>query len=177
MKTVLKGLLFCFIIHQGILAGPNDSDWIQLFNGENLDGWDFKIRYQDMNVDPNNTFHVEDGIFKVDYSNYTNFNGEPFGHIFYDTPYSYYLLSVEYQFVGDQVPGGPGWAFENNGLMLHGQNAESMGTDQNFPMSIEVQLLALPALPFFITVRRTLGIVSERLLIPLITWIGFPWKC
>jgi hypothetical protein len=43
--------------------------------------------------------------------------------------------------VDEQVKGGPGWAFRNNGLMIHGQSAESMEFDQDFPVSIEVQLL------------------------------------
>ena len=47
-----------------------------------------------------------------------------------------YLLRVEYRFVGDQIDGGPGWAFRNSGLMLHGQPAASMGRDQKFPASI-----------------------------------------
>jgi hypothetical protein len=48
---------------------------------------------------------------------------------------------VEYRFVGEQVKNGPGWAFRNNGLMLHGQPASTMELDQDFPVSIEVQLL------------------------------------
>jgi hypothetical protein len=48
---------------------------------------------------------------------------------------------VEYRFVDEQVAGGPGWAIRNNGLMLHGQTAASMELDQDFPTSIEVQLL------------------------------------
>ena len=49
------------------------------------------------------------------------------------------ILKVSY--VGDQVPGGPGWAFRNSGIMIHSQSPESMGKDQNFPVSIEVQTL------------------------------------
>lgn len=36
----------------------------------------------------NQTFRVEDGILKVDYSRYAAFDGE-FGHIFYKTPFSH----------------------------------------------------------------------------------------
>jgi len=48
---------------------------------------------------------------------------------------------VEYRFIGEQCPGGPGWAFRNSGIMIHGQPAESMRKEQDFPISIEVQLL------------------------------------
>ena len=57
------------------------------------------------------------------------------------TPFSNYVLRVEYRFVGKQTPGGPGWAFRNSGMMLHCQPPESMGKAQDFPVSIEVQLL------------------------------------
>jgi hypothetical protein len=66
---------------------------------------------------------------------------ERFGHLFFDEPFSHYRLRVEYRFVGEQLPDGPGWAFRNSGLMLHGQTPESMELGQDFPASIEVQLL------------------------------------
>jgi hypothetical protein len=50
-------------------------------------------------------------------------------------------MRLEYRFVGEQCPGGPGWAFRNSGIMAHGQSPESMKKDQDFPDSIEVQLL------------------------------------
>jgi imidazolonepropionase-like amidohydrolase len=77
---------------------------------------------------------------KVSYDVYDNFNNK-FGHIFYKENFSHYLIRVEYRFVGDQVAGGPGWAFRNSGIMVHGQSAESMQRNQDFPISIEVQLL------------------------------------
>ena len=43
--------------------------------------------------------------------------------------------------MGEQVAGGPSWALRNSGIMVHGQTPESMTKDQNFPISIEVQLL------------------------------------
>ena len=86
------------------------------------------------------TFRAEDGVIKVSYDRYTKFEGE-FGHLFYKHPFSAYKLRVEYRFVGEQVPGGPGWAFRNSGVMIHCQPPETMGKDQEFPVSIEVQFL------------------------------------
>ncbi|MCA9269953.1 MAG: DUF1080 domain-containing protein, partial [Planctomycetales bacterium] len=57
------------------------------------------------------------------------------------TPFSNYIIRVEYRFTGEQCAGGPGWAFRNSGIMVHGQTPESMTKDQDFPVSIEVQLL------------------------------------
>ena len=50
-------------------------------------------------------------------------------------------MVVEYRFVGDQIKDGPGWATRNSGMMLHGQSPESMALDQDFPISMEAQLL------------------------------------
>lgn len=128
-----------------------DSEWIQLFNGRDLEGWTPKIRGHELGDNYAETFRVKDGILSVSYDQYQpadfrSMDGqadrfEKFGHLFYEKPFSDYLLKVEYRFVGDQVPNGPGWAFRNNGLMLHGQDPTKMDRDQDFPVSIEVQLL------------------------------------
>ena len=116
------------------------EEWIQLFNGKNLDGWTPKIRRHEAGENFNNTFRVEDGLLKVSYDKYEKFN-ETFGHLFYEKEFSHYVLRVEYRFVGEQCPGGPGWALRNSGMMLHGEAPAGMAKDQDFPASIEVQIL------------------------------------
>jgi len=116
------------------------DDWIQLFNGQNLDGWTVKIKGFQAGDNFGNTFRVNDGVMQVGYESYKKFDRR-FGHIFYKEPFSNYIIRVEYRFIGEQVPEGPGWAIRNSGIMLHGQSADSMGKDQDFPVSIEVQLL------------------------------------
>jgi hypothetical protein len=122
------------------ITDSETEEWIELFNGENLDGWDLKIAGYELNDNFANTFRVEDGLMKVRYDGYDSFN-EEFGHIFYEEPFSYYRLIVEYRFVGEQLENGPAWAFRNNGIMFHSQPAETMNLDQDFPDSIEFQLL------------------------------------
>lgn len=119
---------------------PDKKEWIKLFNGRDLTGWDVKVAGYDLNDNFGNTFRVEDGVMKVGYEKYDKFNNR-FGHIFYKDKFSYYLIAVEYRFVGDQAPGGAGWATRNSGIMVHCQSAKSMGKNQDFPISIEVQLL------------------------------------
>lgn len=116
------------------------QDWIQLFNGRDLEGWIPKITGYEVGVNFGNTFRVENGVLEVAYDQYNEF-GNRFGHLFYHRSFSYYVLAAEYRFVGEQVPGGPDWALRNSGLMIHGQPAETMLKDQDFPISIEVQLL------------------------------------
>lgn len=118
----------------------DSGEWIQLFNGKDLEGWTPKVKGYALGENYANTFRVEDGAIKVAYDQYTGFD-RTFGHLFFNGEFSHYLLRVEYRFVGDQVPGGPGWAFRNCGIMFHGQSPESMDKDQDFPVSIEVQLL------------------------------------
>lgn len=117
-----------------------DENWIQLFNGKDLDDWQIKFTGYELGYNLNNTFRVENGLLRVRYDDWDEWDGQ-FGHIFYNGEFSHYRLRVEYRFVDEQVKGGPGWAFRNNGLMLHGQSAGSMEVDQDFPVSIEVQLL------------------------------------
>ena len=116
------------------------GQWVQLFNGTNLDGWTPKITGYPLGTNFANTFRVEDGLLKVSYSGYTNFTGQ-FGHLFWKEKLSNYVLRVEYRFVGKQTPGGPGWAFRNSGVMIHGEDPRGMDLNQDFPTSIEVQLL------------------------------------
>jgi len=118
----------------------DQQEWQQLFNGKNLDGWDIKIRGNDLNDNFGQTFRVEDGKMVVRYDQYDDFKRK-YGHIFYKGDFSYYRIAVEYRFVGEQAPKGEGWAWRNSGIMVHGQTAASMGKDQDFPASIEVQLL------------------------------------
>ncbi len=118
-----------------------DKDsWISLFNGRDLTGWTPKFAGFEPGVNYKNTFRVEDGVLKVSYDEYETFSSE-FGHLFYKDSYSQYRIRVEYRFVGEQTPGGPAWGFRNSGIMIHGQAPESMTRGQNFPVSIEVQLL------------------------------------
>ena len=127
----------------GAQGAPAAKDWIQLFNKRDLTGWDIKFKGHPLNDNFNNTFRVENGMLEVRYDRWTGFNGE-FGHIFYKRPFSYYVVAAEYRFVGEQVTGaGPknAWAIRNNGIMVHSQSAASMGRDQDFPISLEVQLL------------------------------------
>ncbi len=121
-------------------ANASAQEWVSLFNGKDLTGWTPKIRGEKLGEDSRKTFRVENGVIKVAYDNYDQF-GERFGHLFYDKPFSNYVLRIEYRFVGDQCKGGPGWATRNSGVMLHCQDPKTMTVDQDFPVSLEAQFL------------------------------------
>lgn len=122
-------------------TNDNSFEWIDLLSENNLDDWTVKITGYDVGDNYANTFRMENGILKVRYdSGYDSFENR-FGHLFYKDTFSHYILQLEYRFVGEQCPGAPGWAYRNSGIMLHGQSPESMTIDQDFPASIEFQLL------------------------------------
>ncbi|MCA1561197.1 MAG: DUF1080 domain-containing protein [Acidobacteria bacterium] len=140
--------LVCLLcVSASVLGSPqpkaDPKDWIQLFNGRDLKDWSIKFSHHDLGENVNDTFRVEDGLLKVRYDKWPTFDDQ-FGHMFYREPFSYYLLAAEYRFVGDQVRTARtdlGWAVRNNGLMLHSPDPKTMLKDQDFPISIEVQLL------------------------------------
>jgi hypothetical protein len=122
-------------------SASNDEDWIQLFNGRDLGGWTPKLSKHVLGDNYANTFRVEAGVLKVSYDGYDSFDSR-FGHLFYEKPFSYYRLVIEYRFVGEQAPHGPGsWALRNSGVMLHSQDPRTMTLMQDFPISIEAQFL------------------------------------
>lgn len=121
-------------------AEEKPNQWIQLFNGKDLADWTIKIKGYELGENYANTFRVEDGMMRVSYDGYDNFD-ERYGHIFYKEEFSNYKMRVEYRIYGKQCDGGAGWAYRNSGIMIHGQTPESMELMQDFPTSIEVQLL------------------------------------
>jgi len=128
-----------------IQTPPPDADgFVPIFNGKDLSGWTIKIAGEKLGENYKDTFVVEDGILKVKYDNYETFNGK-FGHIFYDTPYSHYVLRMDYRFmVEGQCPDSPKYTWINSGIMLHSQSPQSMTLEQEFPSSIEAQTLGVP---------------------------------
>jgi hypothetical protein len=145
MKSMLifLGLLLTFLLVGACAEAPVEQEkelWISLFNGKDLTGWIPKFAGREVGENYKNTFRVEEGLLKVDYNEYETFQGE-FGHLFYRESFSHYRIRVEYRILGEQTTGGPAWGYKNSGIMVHGQSPEGMALDQNFPVSIEVQLL------------------------------------
>lgn len=143
-RPVLRLLASALAAAAPLIGAAQDADqapeWLELFNGVNLDGWTPKIRYHAPGDNFGDTFRVEDGLLTVSYDQYESFDGR-FGHLFYDQPFSHYRLRLEYRFIGEQAAGGPDWAIRNSGAMLHSQPPETMPDAQDFPISVEFQLL------------------------------------
>lgn len=125
----------------GHATHTSEPQWVSLFNGKDLTGWSPKIQGFEYGNNYAHTFRVQDHKIVVSYSDFPGkFEGH-FGHLFYAHPYSNYILKLDYHFMGSQLPDGPGWAFKNSGIMIHCQDPKTMGLNQDFPVSAEVQLL------------------------------------
>ncbi|RIV25570.1 DUF1080 domain-containing protein [Fibrisoma montanum] len=142
LSSFITGLvLVCVLVTTSLAQKPADRrDWIQLFNGKDLTGWDIKITGQPLNDNYKNTFRVEDGILRIAYDQYQTFDGK-YGHLYYNKPFSHYIVRFTYRFVGNQTPGGAAWNVRNSGVMVHSQSAKSLSMKQDFPVSLEIQLL------------------------------------
>ena len=149
LAFLLAAFLAAFLLAPLVGCGPATSvtqsdqeqeDWISLFDGETLDGWTAKITGRESGDNFGDTFRAVGGAIRVAYDAYDRFDSD-FGVLFYERPFSYYRLRLEYRFTGSQLEGGPDWATRNSGIMVHSQSPETMVRDQNFPISIEVQLL------------------------------------
>jgi hypothetical protein len=139
MKYILS-LIFVTLILTCEAQKKSTEHWETMFNGKDLKGWTVKIRNYPAGENWGNTFRVEDGKLVVRYDAYPSFDAR-FGHIFYNKQYGYYRIRLQYRFVAEQAKDGPDWAYRNSGIMVHGQTPQTMGLKQDFPVSIEVQLL------------------------------------
>ena len=143
MRWGVLAAVACAVMVGSAQSKTDQKEWIQLFNGRDLKDWSIKFAHYPLGENVNDTFRVEDGLLKVRYDKWQTFDDQ-FGHIFYREPFSYYVIAAEYRFVGEQVRTSRtdlGWAVRNNGLMLHSPDPKTMVKDQDFPISIEVQLL------------------------------------
>ena len=124
------------------ITSEAEEEWQQMFNGKDIKDWTTKIHHYEVGDNYGNTFRVEDGILKVRYDNYEGDFNDRYGHLYYNTPYSYYHFSVEYRFVGDLHPGAPSFTLKNSGVMFHSQDPRTMPKEQDWPISVEMQFLA-----------------------------------
>lgn len=119
----------------------NGQEWKHLFNGKDIKDWIVKINHHEVGEDPANTFRVDDGMIKVRYDKYDKFN-QQYGHLYYKQPYSYYRLRFEYRIIGEWRKDAPGYTIRNSGVMIHSQDPGTMLKEQDWPISVEFQLLA-----------------------------------
>jgi len=119
-RIVVTLAMIVFTAGQQIFAQASISPKpIKLFNGKNLDGWDYYLK--DKNVPMEKVWSVKDGLLLC--------TGKPPGYIFTKSnDYENYVLNVEWRWPGE---GG------NNGVLVHVSEPEELDV---WPRSLEVQL-------------------------------------
>ncbi len=137
---MITGISFLALACSTNYSDPDKEEWIPIFDGSNYDAWTPKFTDYTLGVNYKNTFRFKDSLLSVRYTAKDSFSGN-FGHLFYKDSYAFYRIRAEYRFVGEQQTDGPGWAFRNNGVMLHCQDPATMGLHQDFPISLELQML------------------------------------
>src|SRR5688572_31319373 len=140
-STITFALLIFLTINCAQPKADSSNEWIQLFNGKDLNDWTVKVHHHDAGVNFGNTFRVEDDMIKVRYDQYDDFNDQ-FAHLYYKTPFSHFHLKLEYHFTGELQKGAPDYTLLNSGVMFHSQDPNGMLKEQNWPISIEMQFLA-----------------------------------
>lgn len=136
ISLLLVGILAC-----APAKGPKEDNWVDLFNGKDLTDWIVKIHHHEVGVNFGNTFRAEDGVIKVRYDQYGDFNDQ-FAHLYFHRPFSNFHLSLEYRFAGELQQGAPDYTLLNSGVMFHSQDPRTILKEQNWPISVEMQFLA-----------------------------------
>lgn len=117
------------------------AEWETLFNGKDLEGWTAKLQHHESGDNYENTFRVVDGIIQVNYEGYESFD-ERYGHLFYKKPYSSFHLKFDYRFTDQWMEDAPSYTYRNSGVMFHSQAPETILKEQDWPISVEYQMLA-----------------------------------
>lgn len=104
---------------------------LQLFNGENLDGWYIFLKDRGRNNDPKNVFTVQDGMIRI--------SGEEYGCITTNDEFENYKITVEFKW-GDVTFAPREDRARDSGLLMHSVG-EDGGSEGIWMYSIECQII------------------------------------
>lgn len=141
LQTTLTVLSLTLLFACQPKQNESEEKWLSLFNGKDLEGWIPKFHKSDVGENYLNTFRVTNGVLQANYDNYTQFE-DRYGHLFYETPFSSYHLKFEYRFLDQWVKDASSFTFRNSGVMIHSQDPHTILKEQDWPISVEFQLLA-----------------------------------
>jgi len=117
------------------------NEWISLFNGKDFDDWTVKFHHHEVGDNYAETFRVKDGNLQVNYDGYEKFE-DRYGHLYYNQPFGSYHFSLEYRFTDQWMTDAPDYTYRNSGIMFHSQDPNTILKEQDWPISVEYQLLA-----------------------------------
>lgn len=128
-------------ITSGRVLSQSSDETIQLFNGKNLDNWEFYL--QDNAVDPKGVFYIQDGVIHI--------KGDPFGYMRTKEVYSDYVLHVEWRYPVEAT---------NSGIFVNVQSPDSI-----WPACFEIQLRAGSAGDFVLMSGTSLAEKTDRIIV------------
>ncbi len=143
MKTSLQ-YSFCLLAFVLVFVNHQDSvddEWTSLFNGKDLAGWSPKFHHHEFGDNYAQTFRVDEGVIQVNYDDYEEFD-ERYGHLFYERSFSSFHLKFEYRFTDQWMEDAPSYTYRNSGIMFHSQDPRTILKEQDWPISVEYQMLA-----------------------------------
>ncbi|TDN95093.1 uncharacterized protein DUF1080 [Salegentibacter sp. 24] len=141
LLSLSLSLSSCKLIKEKKEDSNEPREWISLFNGKNLENWTVKVHGHETGDNYAKTFRVVDSVIQVNYDDYTEFN-ERYAHLFYKEPFSSYHLKFKYRFTPQWMEDAPSYTYRNSGVMFHSQPPETILKDQDWPISVEFQMLA-----------------------------------
>lgn len=142
LRIILASVCALLVTSCGSKVKTADQEnWQTLFNGKDLNDWVVKIHHHEVGDNYANTFRVKDGTIQVNYGDYDKFN-ERYGHLFYKEPFSSYHLKFEYRFTDQWMEDAPDYTYRNSGVMFHSQAPNTILKEQDWPISVEYQMLA-----------------------------------
>lgn len=113
----MKKILAIISVFAAALSCSAGSETVELFNGKNLDGWDFIV--ENNSAKPDEVFSVQNGLIHI--------KGKPFGYMYTKKKYANFRLHVEWKYP---------IAASNSGIFLFLQNP----TPTLWPNAVECQL-------------------------------------
>jgi YVTN family beta-propeller protein len=104
---------------------------VNLFNGEDLDGWYVFLKDRGRDLDPKGVFTIVDGVLRI--------SGEEWGCITTETEFKDYHLIVEYRW-GDLTWGARADKTRDSGVLVHSTGSDG-GYNGTWMHAIEAQII------------------------------------
>lgn len=138
MKFIAILLSGCFFLSCATKK-EESHNWISLLTENDLSDWEVKMGGQELGNDIDSSFQLQDGVLKI-YDKKRD-KSIKIGHMFYKKRFSNFRLRFEYRFTGRQFQQEENWPEQYGGVVFHAQSPQSMGLMQDYPVSLEFQLL------------------------------------
>ena len=129
MKQVVLTLLL--VVFGFTFTVSAQMQYMELFNGENLDGWYIFLKGRGVNSDPNKVFTVKKGNIVI--------SGEEFGCITTNEEFENYKLTVDFKW-GKRTFAPREKRARDSGILIHSVGADG-AKGGNWMYSIECQLI------------------------------------